>query len=100
MIQISDLLKVEKPKIDIMSKKMVISFISEKVKINENKLKNWRIIAKLLKGLTNEEATRVYRLCEKGTWNNSADFSGAFFHEVKGISKSRVKKPKQTKLWK
>jgi hypothetical protein len=97
MIQASELLeKYKKPEVRIIPKKLVISYIADKVKFHSDPLTNWKIIARKLKPVTPRDATIIYEGIKLGTWDNSSDYKKAFELYCKDIKYE--KKPKQHKL--
>ena len=99
MITLAQAIKERKsPQIKVISKKDCISLIASMVKLFDDPLKNWKVIAYKLRGLSPKDATLIYLSTKKGTRTNSADKKGQFLYITSAIV--YPKKPKQGKLFK
>jgi len=97
MHEIKDLLKNYRiEKINILPKKEAISKIAQKVKLVDDSLKNWKIIAYQLRSLSPDSTTRLLNGLKFGTRTDTSDIKGAYLNYVKTIK--NIKKPKQLKL--
>lgn len=95
MKHISELIKKSEP-IKVIPKKEVISLIAQMVKFSDEPLKNWKIVARRLSPASVIDASKIFYSIKGGTYENSADYKGAFLFMCKKLKYE--KKPKQGKL--
>ena len=99
MKTIGELLNEHKQEtIKVIPKKEVISLIAGLVNLSPDRLKNWKIVAFKLRGLSAQDMTTIFYSVRKGMRTDTANKTGQFLYITEAIK--RPKKPKQSKLFK